>query len=89
MPELLSIAKVATMLDVSETTVRTLVRLGHLPPPKHVAGRAARWTARQVEGYVYALENDLLPPVPEGAVKSKTDRAKARQGTPRHNPEET
>jgi excisionase family DNA binding protein len=68
---LLSIGKVAARLDVSESTVRRLVEAGHLPKPMLVAGRLPRWSAAQVEWYVYALENGLLPPISEKASRPK------------------
>jgi predicted DNA-binding transcriptional regulator AlpA len=67
-----SLKKVASLLDVSEGTVRHLVTAGHLPSPLQVLGRIPRWSEKQIEAYQLALANGLLPPVSEDPVKGKT-----------------
>jgi excisionase family DNA binding protein len=54
--EWLTIKDVAARLKVHTKTVRRLVELGHLAPPRKVAGTILRWTARDVETYLYRLD---------------------------------
>lgn len=53
--KLLRIEKVAEMLDVSETTVKRLVKEGKLPKPRHIRTQA-RWFVRDVENYLRRLD---------------------------------
>lgn len=39
----LTLAEMAQALNVSESTVKELVRSKRLPPPVHLSRRAARW----------------------------------------------
>ena len=55
MAELLRIEKVAEMLDVSESTVRRLVKDGRLPEPRHIRSQA-RWFVHDVETYLRRLD---------------------------------
>lgn len=49
--ELFSRADIAKLLSVSETTVKSLVRLGYLPEPhKLPGGRTVRWFRLDVLG---------------------------------------
>ncbi len=63
--KLLSIAKVAEMLDISVTQIRRLVEWGHLPEPSHPAPKTARWFLSDVERYLVQLKHGALPPVPD------------------------
>lgn len=81
MPRLYSMKALCAALDLSETTIRKLIRLGHLPPPKKVAGSIPKWTRGQVRGYLYALENDLLPPVPDEDAQGRQEKKGPRKGT--------
>lgn len=57
------------MLDVSEGTVRNLVKNGDLPEPVKVAGTATRWLVKDVEAYIHRL-------VIEAAAKSVSSQKK-------------
>jgi hypothetical protein len=67
------------ILDLSETTIRKLMKLGHFPQPKKVAGSVPKWTLGQVRGFLYALEHDLLPPVSEACQEQNTPRKGTRK----------
>lgn len=76
--KLLSIKDVATILDVSETTVRNLVRRKELSPPRKVGGRAARWFTSDIEEYLNRLR--ASPPIenfgrarPRGAAPNRVE----------------
>jgi excisionase family DNA binding protein len=54
-PQLLTIRDIAQVLNVSEGTVRNLVKKGELPRARKVNGRLARWHRADVEAYLAKL----------------------------------
>lgn len=55
--KLVSVKKVAEMMDVSVRQIWRLVAAGQFPSPVHV-GHAARWRWSEVQGYLEGLRHD-------------------------------
>lgn len=51
-PSMMSAATLANELDVSESTVRDMVRKGLLPPPKVISRGVVRWEWETVQAYL-------------------------------------
>lgn len=56
---LLSIKGVAAKLQMSERTVRELVRLGTLPQPLPSIGALVRWRGRDIDQWILELSRSL------------------------------
>jgi excisionase family DNA binding protein len=78
MGKLLSIERVARMLDVSTKTVRRMVESGELPEPILLSGKMKRWLKKDINIYLGRL-------IERASQKKKVSRPKAggQDGTTR------
>lgn len=83
MLRLLSLKRVAELLDVSEKTVRRWLTSGEFPPPTHtLPGGSVRWEEQAVRGWlaVHSAEFRRYLPTPVKAKVRGKNRDTAGQG---------
>lgn len=81
--QLLDIKDVAEILNVSERTVRNLVKRKELAPPRKVGGKLARWFLSDVRDYLARLR--AQPPDENFAGRTRQEtapRGRTRQSAP-------
>jgi excisionase family DNA binding protein len=81
---LLSIKDVAEILNVSERTVRNLVKRKELAAPRKVAGKLARWFNSDVVAYLVRLRDQI----PDGNLSGRTRQEPAPRGRTRQSDSE-
>ena len=59
-PSMMSAATLANELDISESTVRDMVRRGLLPPPTVISPGVVRWNWEAVQSYLGARQTGRL-----------------------------
>jgi predicted DNA-binding transcriptional regulator AlpA len=67
--QLLSLARVAALLDVSERSVRRWMIEADFPKPIHLPGRTPRWDEEEVKMWVLKQK---FSPVSDDGVKGKS-----------------
>lgn len=67
-----SLADVAFVVSLSESSVQSLVQQGKFPAPRAMSDRRVGWLAREIEEWAENRPNSaLLPPCNTGAKKPK------------------